>query len=355
MGLGPAVVHKVINEQRGPGSSRSFVRPNLPVTLTGLHVSKSRPLCASLIMDDMDEDLEVLELIQSKEGSLDAFKNEWTDLEKSIETILSNNLDKEREVDFQNGELKTVRDQLAFARRNVDELVSQQEVLKETIEHINQKRDGLVERESKNREEIGVFQGYFSELKDALRYVCVCVCVYVCMYVCVYLYPLHPIYLHPIHLYSVGADWAPDQLEQRIVLEKERDFLSSKLENSNNQLAGMRGEIDHIYSGIQQLEGDNLELDKELSVVEGKRYTVKKESSNMVSRKEELEREIHDQRAVVVSVEAEIAEKHSMKRAEDRALKSLDVSIAKSKSQMEIYISNYDTLYRTLQETTQVQ
>jgi chromosome segregation ATPase len=239
-------------------------------------------------MDDMDEDLEVLELIQSKDGSLDAFKNEWTDLEKSIEIILSNNLDKEREVDFQSGELKTVREQLAFARRNVDELVSQQEVLKETIEHINQKRDGLVEREAKNRDEITVFQGYFSELKDAL---------------------------------SVGADWAPDQLEQRIVLEKERDFLASKLENSNNQLAGMRGEIDHIYESIQELECENLVLDKELDGVDGKRYNVKKEAASKVAHKEELEREIHDQRAVVVSVEAEIAERHSMTRAEDRALK----------------------------------
>ncbi len=34
---------------------------------------------------------------------------------------------------------------------------------------------------------------------------------------------------------------------KRILLEKERDVLSSKLENSNNQLTGVRSEIDHIY------------------------------------------------------------------------------------------------------------
>ena len=129
-------------------------------------------------MEDPEEESDVMELIQSKGGVLDAFKNEWTELEKTIENTLATNLEKEREVDFQNVELKSVREQLTLARRNVDELLSQQEMLKETIEHINQKREGLVERESKNREEIGVYSGLFGELKDSL---------------------------------SVGGDWSPEK------------------------------------------------------------------------------------------------------------------------------------------------
>ena len=271
-------------------------------------------------MEDPEEESDVMELIQSKGGVLDAFKNEWTELEKTIENTLATNLEKEREVDFQNVELKSVREQLTLARRNVDELLSQQEMLKETIEHINQKREGLVERESKNREEIGVYSGLFGELKDSL---------------------------------SVGGDWSPEQLEQRILLEKERDFLSSKLENSNNQLTGVRSEIDHIYESIHILEKENTELDNEIELVDSSRHQLKKDTASMVVSKEELEKSIHQLRAEIVTHENDFAEKHRMKKAEEKSLHSLDLSIAKSKSQMEIYISNYDQLYRTLQEATQ--
>jgi chromosome segregation ATPase len=271
-------------------------------------------------MEDLDEDTDIMELIQSKGGALDAFRNEWNDLEKTIELTLATNLDREREVDFQNGELRSVREQLTFARRNVDELMSQQEVLKETIEHINHKRDTLAEREAKNREEISIYSGYFAELKEAL---------------------------------SVGADWSPEQLEQRILLEKERDFLTSKLENSNNQLAGVRGEIDHIYEAIRLLEQENVELDDSIGKVDGDRHQLKKETAGLVADKEGLEKSIHELRAEIVALENDFAEKQRMMKAEDKALRALDLSIAKSKTQMEVYISNYDQLYRTLQETTQ--
>ena len=270
-------------------------------------------------MEDLEEEADVLELIASKGGALDAFRNEWLELEKTIETTLASNLDKEREVDFQNQELKSVREQLTLAKRNVDELVSQQEVLKETIEHINHKREGLVEREARNRDEIGVYSSYFGDLKDAL---------------------------------SVGSDWSPEQLEQRILLEKERDFLSSKLENSNNQLTGMRGEIDHIYESIQTLEQENMDLDNAIDAVDSRRHHLKKEAAQMLTNKEELEKTIHELRANIVALDNELAEKNRMKKAEDKALRALDLSITKSKNQMEIYISNYDQMYRTLQETT---
>jgi chromosome segregation ATPase len=79
---------------------------------------------------------------------------------------------------------------------------------------------------------------------------------------------------------------------------------------------------------------------------------LKKQSANMVQNKEALEKTIHELRAVMVQLEHEFTEKQRLKKAEEKALHALDVGIAKSKSQMEIYLSNYDQLYRTLQETT---
>eukprot|EP01034_Spumella_vulgaris_P022335 gene22333-28455_t len=50
--------------------------------------------------------------------------------------------------------------------------------------------------------------------------------------------------------------------------------------------------------------------------------------------------------------EIELLERNRAQQAEDRALKSLDASIAKSKSQMEVFITEYDQLYHNLQDHT---
>lgn len=227
-------------------------------------------------MEDFDEDTDILEYLQTKGTSLDAFKNEWNDLQKNIEISNSTILEKEREVDFQMTELKSVREQLNHSRRNVDELVSQQEVLKEAIDLINHKRDTLVEREAKNREEIVLFQGQFSELKDAL---------------------------------SVGADWTPIQVEQRIILEKERDFLLSKLESRSNQLTGLMNEIEHLYEKLQKIE-KRIEVNNEKSEEnEKKKFELKKVANTVYNKKTSLEKEIFDLRALIVNVESDLLNK----------------------------------------------
>jgi chromosome segregation ATPase len=114
----------------------------------------------------------------------------------------------------------------------------------------------------------------------------------------------------------------------------------------------MRGEIDHIYEAIHHLELENAELDKSIETVDGKRHQLKKDAAAMVASKEELEKTIHELRAVIVGIDTDFAEKQRMKKAEDKSLRDLDLSITKSKNQMEQYINNYDQLYRTLQETT---
>jgi len=260
-----------------------------------------------------------LDFLHSKGSVLDAFRREYLDLQKSSDMTLAINTGKEREVDVLNQEYKALREQLFFTKRNIDEVVSQQEVLKEKIDNINLTKESLVEREASNREEISLYSGYFAELKEAI---------------------------------SVGADWSPEQLEQRIILEKERDFSFSKYENRLGMLTGLRGDVDRTYVHIQHLEEKYNALDNKIASVDKKRHDTKKETDKLLQKKETTEKRIYDLRAKLLEGENEITERKKHHNAEDKSLKDLDVSIAKSKQRMEVFIGEYDQLFHTLTDLT---
>lgn len=270
-------------------------------------------------MEEQEEEFEINEFFQQKGPALDALKHEYADLQKNLELLQGSNLSKERDIDYQSGELRTLREQMMFARKNIDELLSHQEVVKETIESINHKKEGLIENENQNREEISHFSSYFTELREAL---------------------------------SVGADWSLSQLEQRGVLEKERDFLASKLENKINQLNDLRHNIDRTFEKIQHIEQGTKEVEDKMQEVDKQRNTIRHESSTLIASKEVIEKKIFDIRAQIVQGETELHEKTAAHAAEEKALKKLDNSIARTKHKMEEYINQYERLYRELQDHT---
>jgi chromosome segregation ATPase len=171
-------------------------------------------------MEEQEEEIDIMEFLASKGVGLDPFKHELLELQKVLEHTNASNIGKERDVDTHATELRMLREQLLFARRNVDELVSQQEVLKETIDNAHSKKEGLIDREQQNRQEISAYHGYAADLKEAL---------------------------------SVGADWTHEQIDQRVTLEKERDFIASRLENQNNQLGALRAGIENMYSTVESV------------------------------------------------------------------------------------------------------
>lgn len=268
-------------------------------------------------MEDQEEDIDIMDFLASKGTSMDPFKHEFLELQRTLELTSASNIGKEREVDLQATELRILREQLAFTRRNVDELISQQEVLKETIDNANSKKEGLIDREQSNRQEITLYHSYATELKEAL---------------------------------SVGADWSHEQIEQRTALEKERDFIASKLENKSNQLSSLRSDIERTYQYVEQVEKEIQEIDNKIDVLDKKRNDLKREAAKLASNKEVTEKQIFDLRAKFVDKENELGDKMKLHKAEEKAMKNLDSSIVKSKHQMEIYISEYEKLYRTLHE-----
>lgn len=211
------------------------------------------------------------DMIALKGSTLEPFRNEYLELKKQNDLMIANVIGKEREVESLNSELSGIRDQITFTRRNIDEIISTQETIKHTVDNINSVKASLTDSEKTNRDKIVVYTGYFEELKEAL---------------------------------SIGADWTPEQAEQRQALEKERDFLQGKLESRSNQVDGIRGDVDRIYSNIQQLEVEIATHEENVNKLTSKAKDVQKEVTQTNSMKENSEKKLLELRALIVKDEA---------------------------------------------------
>ena len=175
------------------------------------------------------DDEDIFDMCAAKGSSMDAFRKEFEDLQAGLETAKSQLISRSREAEQVNHELHNVKESESFTRRNIDELVSAQEGITDGNEHKRGVRNALSDREANNRAEIRSVGGLAEALKEQL---------------------------------SVGSDWSQDQLEVKQSLEKEKDFLSSKLENRMSQVNGVRADADRVYDQIQNVnkEIEDLEL-----------------------------------------------------------------------------------------------
>ena len=63
------------------------------------------------------------------------------------------------------------------------------------------------------------------------------------------------------------SDWSLDQVEARLALETEREFMTSKLDNKTNPLHAVRSEIEHVYEQLHVLETEIGDLDQQIETV----------------------------------------------------------------------------------------
>ena len=210
-------------------------------------------------VEEMEDDVDIMEFIQSKTGVLDAFKTEYLEQQKSIDSITAANAGRDREMDILRNQYNSVLEQKNFVARNVDELVGQQEVLKEKIDAICASQEHYTEKESQQQNEIQLYSGYFVDLKEQL---------------------------------AVGVDWSPEQMEQRDTLQKERDFIYSKYENKKNLLTSLRSEITRNYESIQELETKGTKQEEQITEFEAKNVSIKKETESLNSKKGESEQKV---------------------------------------------------------------
>ena len=245
--------------------------------------------------EDINLDMGQVDKIISKGGDkLKPYKEDLTEMTKIVELISANLVGKEREVDYLSAELTDLREKSSFLRRNVDETRIAQESMKDSIENMTNMKGNMADREALNREEIYVFEEKFEELKSIL---------------------------------NVGSGWTPPQTDQRVLLEKERDFVASKLENKNNELNSLRSNIDHIYNEIRILEKGIFEEDKKANDITEKAKECHKISHALKKRKEEAELKLGQMRATLMKANEELKSRQVKLSVEKKSLQELDTLI----------------------------
>eukprot|EP00605_Chrysophyceae_sp_TOSAG23-4_P002386 GSChrysophyteH1.ASY1.ANO1.2642.1 assembled CDS len=215
--------------------------------------------------DLMEED--IFDMCTAKGACMDAFRKEFEDLQKS-EIDAKNALQvRSREMGVANNTLNNVRDQITFTQRNIDELVSAQEGITDGNEHKRSVKNSLEDREANNRAEIRSLSTMAENLRESL---------------------------------AVGSDWSTEQLEQRTALEKECDFLSSKLENRLAQ--AKRREL--------KLDSKSLEdLDAVLASTKERMEQNIKQYDDLYKKLQDLTHQLDKQKSVNVKIEDDLVKR----------------------------------------------
>ena len=255
--------------------------------------------------EDINLDMALIRKLIVKGGDkLKPYKDDLNDMTRIVEVIQTNLVGKEREVDYLSAELTDLREKSSFLRRNVDETRIAQESMKDNIENMTNIKGNMADREALNREEIFAFEEKFEELKSVL---------------------------------NVGPGWTPAQTDQRVIYEKERDFVASKLENKNNELNSLRSNIDHIYNEIRLLEKIIFEEDKRANEIADKAKECHKISHQLKKRKEEAELKLGQMRATLLRANEELKARQVKLNTEKRSLADLDTLIHGLKGGLQHY------------------
>ena len=269
--------------------------------------------------DDEREMVAVMESMIANNSDCAAFGQEFSDLQKKCDNVAAVAIGKEREYEGYNGDLSSVREQLTFTRRNIEEIVSNIETIKLNADQIVSVKNSLAASEKLSRDKIVVFEGYFEELKAAL---------------------------------AMGADWKPEQLEQKNALEKERDYLTGKLDNKKNQVKGVRSDIERICDHIQQLE-QSIKTTEDAVVQANKDIKSFEQKAVLgIEKRNGTEKELFDLRAAILAAEEEFARKKLDVNKGDQAKEELEALLEQLKGKMEMYIKEYETLLRVMQSVS---
>ena len=267
--------------------------------------------------DLFDED--IFDVCASKGSCMDAFRKEFEDLQKGEAEAKTALQVRARELGVANNELNNVRDQITFTQRNIDELVSAQEGITDGNEHKRSIKNSLSDREANNRSEIRSL----SSLADILR-----------------------------ENLEVGSDWTSEQMEQRTSLEKECDFLSSKLENRLSQVNGVRTDADRAYELIQEVDQEIEELELKGGDMDKKTETFMKQAHAAIAKRKSLEAKVFELRTEAITLENDYQAKRRELKMEGKSLEDLDQVLVNTKERMEANIKQYDELYKKLQDIT---
>lgn len=262
---------------------------------------------------------EVLDFLKSRGPAMEGFKREYLELLTTIENLQESIVQKDRECEAQNAELREVKELISNSRKTIEEYEFQKEEIQQTIESVQKDRKVLAERDTTNRSEINVYSGKFEELKAAL---------------------------------AMGPGWTHEQEEEKANLEKNRDFLTKKLESKMNLVQGVRSDVDKLYANIQEMEGQIVAVETKIEAANAEIKTLNKQANEQKSLHEAMDSKIRELQQAIVAAEQELAERSRLHQGEDKTLNDLENSLAASKQRMEEHLREYEGMVRTSADLT---
>lgn len=262
---------------------------------------------------------EVLEFFKSKGSALEGVKREYLEMQSSLELLADSIVDHEREVEAQQTEIVQIHDQMTVSRRNIDENLATEESLQANIETLRSSKIRLMEREMHNRIQIQIYAGKFEALRESL---------------------------------DVGSGWTPQQEEEKNNLEKERDFVTKKLDSRNNVVAGLRADVDKLYELIQETEAEIATLDGAIAKSKGEIADLNGQCDAISQRGKDSEKNIKSIQQAIVQAEADYIQRKTMLKSDEKTFVVLDRNIKTSKERMDGYIREFDAMLSTTQQLT---
>ena len=170
-----------------------------------------------------------------------------------------------------------------------------------------------MERELANRPKISLYSSKFDKLHEAIE---------------------------------VGSGWTAAQDEERQTHEKERDFLTKKLDNKNNLVTGVRQAVDVCYELIQQLEADITKVSTDNSDIRGEIRSLESACVDHAQLSKNLEQKIKNTQQDTLQAIQDYNDKKSKLKSEEKSFTKVEKTLKSLKHKMDSYIAEYDALFQ---------
>ena len=256
---------------------------------------------------------EVFDALKPKGAAVEGFKREFSELLLSLENYLELLVEKERDIDALHADITQVRDQASVSKRNIEETILSKENLQVNVEGLRDSRRKLMERELANRTKISLYSSKFDKLHEAIE---------------------------------VGSGWTAAQDEERQTHEKERDFLTKKLDNKNNLVTGVRQAVDVCYELIQQLEADITKVSTDNGDIRGEIRSLESACVDHAQLSKNLEQKIKNTQQDTLQAIQDYNDKKSKLKSEEKSFTKVEKTLKSLKHKMDSYIAEYDALFQ---------
>jgi len=256
---------------------------------------------------------EVFEALKPKGAVVEGFRREFSELMGSLENYMEVIVEKERDIDALHADITQVRDQASVSKRNIEETILSKENLQSNVEGLRESRRKLLERELSNRTKISLYSSKFDKLHEAIE---------------------------------VGSGWTAAQDEERQTLEKERDFLTKKLDNKNNLVTGVRVAVDGSYELIQKLENDIKSITTNNDNIRNEIRQLETACVDHAQLSKNLEQKVKNTQQDTLQAVQDLNDRKATLKSEEKAYSKVEKTLKSLKHKMDSYISEYDKLFQ---------